>query len=163
MAVCEYTGGLKRLIHDLKFRRKAAAAAYLVALLEEGFRQEWLVGVDAVVPVPLHSARLAERGYNQTELIFRPWAKRHNLVWLGDALVRSRETVPQWELPLKERKKNLQGAFAVIRPGLVAGRHILLVDDIITGGVTMNECARVLKKAGAARVSGLALASGARQ
>jgi predicted amidophosphoribosyltransferase len=81
---------------------------------------------------------------------------------MTEALARTRHTEPQWELNLTERRKNIKGAFAVTRPELVKGKYILLVDDIFTSGTTMDECAKVLKKAGAVTVKGLALASGAR-
>lgn len=159
--VVAYAGPVRRLIRDMKFRRVTRQAGRLGRLLDYGLVSGCYGGVDAVVPVPLHRQRLSERGFNQTVLIFRPWAARQQLTWL-EALARTRATAPQWELTLKERRKNSQGAFAVTRPDLIKGKSILLVDDIFTTGITMNECARVLKQAGAVKVQGLALAGGAR-
>lgn len=160
-AVCEYTGGLKRLIHDMKFRHAEHHAVYLLWLLEQSSGWRLPEGIDLVIPVPLHYERLQGRGFNQTERIFRAWAKRKNLLWLDDCLIRQKATQPQWQLNLADRRANIKGAFSVTHPECVRGKHILLVDDIVTTGITVNECARVLKRSGAAQVRVLALASGA--
>lgn len=161
MTVADYSGPVQRLIRDMKFRRITRHTVRLRQLLHHAIKPQKVQGMDAVVPVPLHTDRLRERGFNQTALIFRPWAARQGIIWL-EALTRTRATEPQWELDLKERRKNIKGAFAVTRPELIVGKNILLVDDIFTSGLTMEECARVLKRAGAKKVQGLALASGAR-
>lgn len=158
--LCDYSGGVKTLIHRLKFRGDRRAAVYL-AWLPASKLSGKVTGIDAVVPVPLHPDRLAERGYNQTELIFRHWSEKMDWPWL-DALARVRPTVPQWELEPAARRKNIRGAFIVTRPELIRGKTILLVDDIVTTGATLNECARVLRRGGAARVIGLSIASGSR-
>lgn len=160
-AVCDYTAGVKRLIHAMKYRRASCHAVYLNWLLDKGQVASRFTSIDIAVPVPLHADRLAERGYNQTELIFRPWAERCRMIWLNHCLVRRRSTVPQWELTLTERRANIKGAFQATRPECIHGKHILIVDDIFTTGTTMDECAKVLKKAGAQSVYGLVLASGA--
>lgn len=160
-AVCEYNAGVKRLIHDMKYRGAGKHAVYLNWLLDKVQVAARLASIDIAVPVPLHADRLIERGYNQTELIFKPWAERCRITWQNHCLVRTRSTVPQWELTLAERRANIKGAFQATRPEYIYGKHILLVDDIFTTGTTMEECAKVLKKAGAQSVHGLALASGA--
>lgn len=157
--LCDYSGGLKTVIHRLKFQRQESQAAYLTWLLTAKLAHGTFTGIDAVVPVPLHAGRLADRGFNQTELIFHPWTEAAGWTWL-DVLTRSRPTRPQWELPLAERRKNIKGAFTLTRPELVRGKTILLVDDIVTTGLTLNECARQLKRGGATKVIGLALAGG---
>lgn len=158
-ALCDYTAGVQRLIRDMKFRR----------ISRLGFHMSWLVQhtpvdyferTELVVPVPLSPERLKDRGFNQTELIFRPWAEFRRLAWT-EALGRRKATLPQWELRLQERRANIKGAFVITRPEDIVGKHILLVDDIFTTGLTMDECAKVLKKAGAQHVTGLAVASGA--
>jgi ComF family protein len=161
VAVTDYTGPVQRLIRDMKFRRITRQAIKLGQLLDQAIASARYADIQGIVPVPLHANRHRERGFNQTALIFKPWAKRRNLCWT-ETLVRTRATAPQWELNLKDRRKNIKGAFAVTRPELITGKHILLVDDIFTSGLTMDECAKVLKQAGAASVKGLALASGAR-
>lgn len=161
LTVTDYSGPVQRLIRDMKFRHMTRHAPRLRQLLEHAIKPQKYREMDAVVPIPLHAARLRERGFNQAELIFRPWAAQQGISWL-EALTRTRATAPQWELDLKQRRKNIKGAFAVTRPELIIGKNILLVDDIFTSGLTMEEGARVLKRAGAIKVLGLALASGAR-
>ncbi|MDF2571192.1 MAG: comF: comF family protein [Sporomusa sp.] len=161
VSVADYTGSVQRLIRDMKFRRVTKHAKRLNQLLDYAITPDRYQRIDAVVPVPLHVDRLKERGFNQTILIFKPWVVQQGFVWL-DVLERTRVTTPQWELTLKERRKNSRGAFSVTRPELVVGKSILLVDDIFTSGITMDECAKMLKRAGAVEVKGLALASGAR-
>lgn len=158
--LCDYGGGVKQLIHRLKFHKQAGASIYLSRLLEDRLDAGRFAGVDAVVPIPLHAGRLAERGFNQTELIFRKWAEGQGWLWLN-ALERIRSTAPQWELALELRRKNIKGAFKVTRPEWVQGKVLLVVDDILTSGFTLNEAAKTLKRCGAKRVMGLALASGA--
>ena len=157
--LCDYTAGVKGLMHRLKFRGDTRAAVFLTWLLTARFDAERLRGIDAVVPVPLHPDRLAERGYNQTELIFRRWSQSRGWPWL-DVLSRVRPTAPQWELEPTARRRNIKGAFMLTRPEEIRGKTILLVDDIVTTGATLNECARVLRRGGAGKVVALALAGG---
>ena len=158
--LCEYRAGVQTLIRNMKFRSVMRHGPHLAWLISQASLDRF-GPVDAVVPVPLSAERLAVRGFNQTEAIFRPWTEAAGLMW-QEALTRSRDTLPQWELTLKERRANLKGAFAVREGADLGGRRLLVVDDIFTTGITMDEAARVLKKGGAARVTGLALASGAR-
>lgn len=157
----EYEGSLKRIIHDMKFRQAGQYGPQLSWLVSQGVRLTDFNGIQCVIPVPLHHGRLKERGFNQTELIFRPWAQLNGFVWL-DGLARTRKTRPQWELTLPERQENIRGAFRVTSPEQIAGRNILVVDDIFTTGLTLEACARELKKAGAKQVHCLTLASNAR-
>ena len=111
------------------------------------------------MPVPLHPDRLRERGFNQSELLFRePLAALE--IPLQSALVRCRATTPQFGLTAAERSRNLQGAFALADDGEIAGKKVIIVDDIMTTGTTLLECARVLKSAGAVSVMGIVAASG---
>ena len=159
--LCDYEAGLKRLIRDMKFRKVSRYRSQFKWLIEAGLAGQNLPDGAWVVPVPLSPRRERERGFNQTELIFREWATASGRLWL-DGLQRIKETLPQWELELAARRPNIQGAFRVSRQDLVKGKAILLVDDIFTTGLTMDECARELKKAGARQVYCLALASGAK-
>lgn len=157
----EYEGSLKRMIHDMKFRKVSRYGQHLNWLLSYGSRNRSFDNIHFVMPVPLHSERLSERGFNQTELIFKNWALARGFEWLA-GLTRVRKTRPQWELTLADRKDNIKGAFRVSCPERITGRNVLLVDDIFTTGLTLDECAKTLKKAGAKQVHCLTLASNAR-
>jgi ComF family protein len=106
---------------------------------------------DAVVPVPLHRNRERERGFNQAEILARVVGKRLQRPVLRKTLRRIRPTLPQTGKP-RERVRNVRGAFAVGNPEKIKDRTFLLVDDVLTTGATVNECAKVLMKAGAQRV-----------
>lgn len=112
---------------------------------------------DAVVPVPLHPRRLRWRGFNQSQELARAAARRIGAELLHRALERTRETIPQTELSGSERKENIKDAFYA-ESGQIAGKRLLLVDDVLTTGATLEECARTLKRAGAASVDVLVLA-----
>ncbi len=152
-----YEGGLRDLIHLLKYERVRPAANVLgrmlseaIAMLAPHFAGAGLV----VVPVPLHPAKHRQRGFNQSEVVARAALKcvpLHPTV-CADALARVRPTESQTGLTRHRRRENIRGAFKVIRPDLVAGREVLLVDDVFTTGTTVSECARVLRRAGAERV-----------
>jgi ComF family protein len=108
-----------------------------------------------MVPVPLHARRLRKRGFNQSALLARALAKRTGCRVSLDALVRGRPTPTQGGLSFAQRRRNVAGAF-MVRPryrDVVAGRSIVLVDDVWTTGATMEACGRVLRRAGAQRVS----------
>lgn len=110
-------------------------------------------GEPLVVPVPLHSAKLHQRGFNQSELIARAALKIVPLGHLNAEIMRrSRATETQTGLTRDQRQRNIRGAFRVQHRNLISGRDILLVDDVFTTGTTVSECARVLRRAGARRV-----------
>jgi ComF family protein len=111
----------------------------------------------AIVPVPLHRARLRSRGYNQSLELARTLSKSLRLPLLPDVLKRTRVTAAQSELTAVQRRRNVRGAF-VARFDKDAPRHMAVLDDVFTTGATLAECARVLKRAGAERVDAWALA-----
>jgi ComF family protein len=113
---------------------------------------------DAIVPVPLHKSRLQQRGFNQALLLGKTLGKIHGKKVLPSILQRIRNTIPQVELDHRQRVKNVRGAFAVKNPQEIMDKRLLLVDDVLTTGATVNECARVLKKYGAREVLVLTLA-----
>ena len=154
-----YGGLLAQAIRAFKFRGDRSILPALRGLMQQA-DQDWLLAsdVDAVVPVPLHRARLAARGFNQAADLARPVARRRAVPLLFGALVRVRDTEPQYGLSREQRRGNVKGAFKVDRPGRIKGKSIMLVDDIMTTGVTVNESAQMLKDAGAAGVVVLTLA-----
>lgn len=141
-----YEGYLRAAVLALKFRGARAVGATLGHWIAQ--RVFW--PFELIVPVPLHAQRLRERGYNQAALIARGAANASRSRCVADALVRYRSTVPQSSLGVSERRANVQGAFgAGQKIGEVTGRRILIVDDVVTTGATVGECAAVLRTAGA--------------
>jgi ComF family protein len=153
-----YDHPLKDLVHALKYSREKAAALVLADTLFDALRSwEAVEFAQAVVPVPLHPSRQETRTFNQAALMGRVLARRLQLPFL-QPLRRTRRTETQTELSHSARIENVKGAFAVSRPQAVAGRQVLLVDDVMTTGATMSECARALLRAGAVRVYAAAAA-----
>jgi ComF family protein len=136
-----------KLIQALKYQRRVATADFFGQALLAGPRPEG----DLVVPLPLHPARLAERGFNQSVEIARPLARALKLPLELDACIRSRNTAPQANLPWKERRKNIRHAFECAVD--LSGVSVIVVDDVMTTGATLEEFARTLKAHGAVRVS----------
>jgi ComF family protein len=162
-AALVYDQSLVDVIHCFKYKGKLQLAAPLGLLLRQAFVRYWAdARVEAMLPVPLHGSRLRVRGFNQSELLVREW--KNGLAgapvppMVAGALRRVRATASQAGLGRREREANIRGAFAVRRAETIAGRHLLLVDDVVTTGATAAEAARVLLESGAARVDVLALA-----
>jgi ComF family protein len=155
-----YEGLLMTAIHEFKYSKRSSLARSLGPLLAS-YAAKWLgnpAGKLLVIPVPLHPRRLRERGFNQSLLLARHVASRLNADLDCLSLRRTRFTQPQTRLTGDERKKNVRRAFGVVEKTGLTGRSLLLIDDVATTGSTLNECARVLKKAGAKEVCCLALA-----
>ena len=158
-AFAHYRAGVRELLRTLKYRRQKSALPALHTILTMG--EASLVPLPRpldAVPVPLAPQRARERGFNQAEEIFAPWLAAHGIA-LRPLLVRTRETAPLYEHTRTERQRELRGAFALAADADAAGRDVLLVDDIMTSGATLTECARTLKRAGARRVYAFVLAS----
>ena len=152
----EYDSGLRDLIHLLKYDAVLPAAKPLGELLARSI-EELRLPVDAfavLVPVPLHSSKRRERRFNQSELIARAALKHLPKGFALDCsvLIRERETRSQVGLDREARIANMTGAFRVIAPARIKGRTLIVVDDVMTTGTTVSECARVLKRTGAERV-----------
>jgi len=113
-----------------------------------------------LVPIPLHKKRLKWRGFNQAEELAKELSKSLGIPLSSNLLIRLKETLPQVDLSKEERENNIRGAFAVINSELIQKKKILLVDDVYTTGITMEECARLLKDQGAKEVWGIAIARG---
>jgi len=141
---------LQKAIQLFKYQGKVRLASALGDLMTAAMGS--LPEADVLMPVPLHPSRLREREFNQSLLLADAVNRRLRLPLSYTNLVRLRETPPQTNLSRAARRKNLRQAFTVLRPGEVAERRILLVDDVFTTGTTVNECAKALRKAGAADV-----------
>jgi ComF family protein len=117
---------------------------------------------DIIVPVPLHPARLRERGYNQSASVAKGLSRVLGVPTCADAAARTRNTATQTSLDRRRRRENVAGAFRVRRPDLVRGGNILIVDDVITTGATVGALAAALRDAGSrgCSVAGLAMAPG---
>ncbi|HYD49464.1 MAG TPA: ComF family protein [Terriglobales bacterium] len=148
---------LRSCLHAYKYQRRADLAAPLAGLMQRACPFD-LDNYDLLIPVPLHLQRLRWRGFNQAVLLVKPLAQSRRATVDVFSLVRARPTVPQVELSEIERRHNVRHAFVVARPDQVRRRRVLLVDDVMTTGATVDECAKVLKRAGAAAVDVLVLA-----
>jgi ComF family protein len=153
-----YAGTAKELVHRFKYRADFAAGRFLAHLLATRIGTALPGGVDLLVPVPLHRRRLVGRGFNQAALLARDIARQLGLPVAVAALGRASNTRTLAGLQPEERFRELSGAFTVRRPDQVAGRRILLVDDVLTTGSTAEGCCRALKAAGATWV-GVAVAA----
>ncbi|HKB78832.1 MAG TPA: ComF family protein [Thermoanaerobaculia bacterium] len=151
-----YRGSLARLLHAFKFERHDFLDAPLAELLESTLRERGDLDFDAVVAVPMHRAKLRQRGYNQAELLARKLSRRIGIPYDGALLLKERDREPQSTLPRGERARNVRGLFAA---GATAkGRAFLLVDDICTTGETLRACAGAIRKEGASRVCAIVVA-----
>jgi competence protein ComFC len=161
VAVLQSRGIVRDLIHRFKYGGEVWLGTLLSDFLVQGVRDPRLKdrSFDAVVPVPLHPLRRREREFNQAEVLSRELAKRQGLaVW--EALDRLRYTVTQTHFDRRRRMQNLRDAFGLRRNAPVRGKDLLLVDDVLTTGSTLDECARVLLAAGARSVRALTVARG---
>lgn len=152
----EFADPVRRALHELKYKKnvglgEALSRAMIICLRSQNWE------IDLVMPVPLGNQRAIERGYNQAALLARPLAFGLGLAYNPQALNRARETRSQVGLSATERRQNVDGAF-VARPELVAGKNVLVVDDVTTTGSTLNACAEALSLAGARKTYGITLA-----
>ena len=150
-----FSGPLREVVHQFKYRPVRRLAQPLGILMAASLAQHPLVA-DAVLPVPLHHDRLAERGFNQAEELAREVAQALRLPLIGNRLSRTRATEQQARLDARARAENMRGAFQW--HGAATPHRVLLVDDVLTTGATMDACAKALRTAGVEVVYGLALA-----
>ncbi len=152
-----YVQPLDQLTMRLKFGRSLAAGRVLSQLWIEALRELPPPRPDLLIPVPLHASRLRERGYNQALELARPLAQALAIPLRHDVLSRTRATPAQANLDAKARRRNLKGAFSIAET-VALPAHVVVVDDVMTTGATLRECARTLLRAGVARVDVWALA-----
>lgn len=158
-----YKGIVKKLIYNFKYKpyladlKNVLVDLFYESIIQNEIFQDAYKGKPILVPVPLHAKRLRERGYNHAKLLADGLSIKLKLPVL-DILERVRETKSQFGLKLKDRKENLKNAFVLNAKYPVTNTNVLLVDDILTTGSTLLEATKILKKNGAKKVWGLALA-----
>jgi ComF family protein len=151
---------MRKLIHSFKYGNKTGLRHFfgqkmLLALENYGINPN---DYDYLIPIPLHSARLRERGYNQSLLIAEHLCEHTQIPILPNSLVRAKNTRNQASLNGKDRWTNIRGAFKIKHPSIVMDQSILLIDDLMTTGATISEASRILKESGAQKVDALSLA-----
>lgn len=161
ICACEYTGIVKKAILRYKFFGKSNYYKTFSNLLFNSIKK--IVNeecIDAIISVPLNKNRELDRGYNQAKLISKQLSKKLMIPEMSRCLVRVKNTKSQSLLNKRERKLNVKGAFQVRSFLNIKGKTILLIDDILTTGFTLNECSRVLKEAGVNKIIVAVVASG---
>lgn len=157
-SVFAYDGKIKDAIHNFKYNERFDILKFLC--IELGAQMKNFDEIDFVVPVPMHGKKLGHRGFSPVALIVKKIAKMENVPMLLTAIQRVKDVPPQVGLPREERIKNVKGVFVVSEKceAAIAGKNILIIDDVITTGSTVNECARALIKSRAKSVSILSIA-----
>lgn len=153
-----YHGAWKEFIHTIKFKSQPYLLVSLVELILPVVMEE-LPPPDRIVPVPMHPRRLAQRGFNQAEVLASVLGGKL-VIGCEEILNREKDTTPQTILGRRERIKNLQGAFGLKEGMKVKGQVIWLIDDVVTTGTTIDECAHILKKNGVKEVYVFCLGAG---
>jgi competence protein ComFC len=160
-AVMRFRGVVRNAIHSFKYSQQMYWGRVLQRWMSQGVeRYPELHDVDLLLPVPLHSVRQRERGFNQASVLVNALERILQKSSCTKTLKRIRSTETQTHLDREERMQNLNGAFKVQNPKAVSGKRVLLIDDVLTTGSTVSECAKVLKHAGATSVLVFALARG---
>ena len=140
----------QKLVHRFKYEKKIHLGRRLARRLAESISEDKCYsGCDMVIPVPLHRARERERGFNQSEVLAEGISRAMEISLAKDILKRKKNTKDQTYLNAQQRAENVKGAFVVRQPERVSGKNVILVDDVMTTGATLNECARMLQKVGA--------------
>jgi competence protein ComFC len=155
----EFDENLQQIIHSIKYR-KMDRLAYGFGLYCQSHLPPALLAKDALVlPVPLHPSREKERGYNQSYHIARGLFHTQKQIIVRDLFTRRRNTKSQTTLDRQQRQNNVKDAFEIRNPEKVLSKTVIIVDDVVTTGATLNECAGNLKAFGVKEVIGLALAA----
>ena len=153
-----YDEGSKNLIMSFKFMDKTENAHLLAAMLKVAGQDIFNAGADVLIPVPLHYTRLLKRKYNQSVLLAQELSYYTGLPVDSFSLIRHKKTQPQVKFSGIQRVKNVKNAFSVKNPEKLAGKRVILIDDVFTTGSTLKECALTLKKAGVRSVDTLTVA-----
>jgi ComF family protein len=153
-SVGKYDSTLLDAIHQFKYKGKMTAGVTLGKFMAGYDYPAFDIGnYQMVVPVPLHTKRLKERGFNQSLILAKEIARRFAIEIDFTVLTRKADTAPQVNLKRDQRRENVKGAFEIRKPETIKGKNILLVDDVYTTGSTVRECAKVMIKGGATEVA----------
>ena len=161
ISVALYDDPIGKLIRDLKYEREKGIAVFLANLVANRIdrgKTLYELRCDFVHPIPLSKSKQSKRGFNQAALIAHKIAEIYEMKYSDDLLIRIRDTESQTGLDFDKRMKNMAGAFEVNDKKAVEGKSFLLIDDVMTTGATIEECARILKNAGAGKVKFLTIA-----
>ena len=154
-----FRDSVKEIIHQLKYGCHPSLARPLAVRLADAYEtHRHRLQADWLIPVPLHPARKRERGFNQSGEMARHFSRIAGIPLAQHWLLRTRPTKVQAGLTRRERRRNVSGAFEMSRSARVSGKTVLIIDDVFTTGATLNECARILRQNGAARVAVLTVA-----
>ena len=153
-----YDENSKHLILSFKFHDKTDNASLLAKMMYVAGEDIFKTGADVIIPVPLHYTRLLKRKYNQSALLGHELSRLSGIKLDCRSLIKHRRTRPQVELRGKERLENVKGAFCVKKAENIKGKRVILIDDVLTTGTTLKECAYALKRAGAKSVDTLTIA-----
>lgn len=147
-------GLLQHLLHELKYNNRKDIGVYLGKLFAYDLAQiKWQQNIDMIIPVPLHPEKEALRGYNQSTLLAEGMSAVWNIPVANDLLYRTRNTESQTQKTRAERIENMEGAFAVKSEASLAHKHVLLIDDVLTTGATLESCAHAILKVTGTQVS----------
>lgn len=160
----QYKEEEREILHHFKYNGQSYIARHLADMFADKLEAEG-VTADLIVPVPMYLKKEKKRGYNQAALIARFLSERTGITFGERVLLRTRDTVPMNRLSGRERRHNLDGAFAVAEGAeeMLQGAHVILIDDIYTTGVTADRCSEALKKSGCERVTVMTAAAGRNQ
>ncbi|MFH2139066.1 MAG: ComF family protein [Candidatus Omnitrophota bacterium] len=154
LSVFAYSGIARKCLHLIKYRRKTRLAKALAELMASFLDKHINTNdLDVIVAVPLHRAKFSTRGFNQAQILANTIGRRFNIPCSCGSLLRIKKTGSQFDLSRKERLANVGNAFKCTKDHLFKNKKILLVDDIFTTGATLNECSRILKIAGAEKIT----------
>ncbi len=159
IAAFKYNENSKELIHQFKYKDNLHILNFLADLLSMSGK-DIIKQTDIITVVPMHKKKFLKRGYNQAALLAMKIAKKYNLKYLPELLIKKKNIIPQADLKKKERIENVKNVFKYNYKYLncVEGKNILLIDDVITTGATINECCKILKDKNPNKIFVLALA-----
>lgn len=144
---------MQKLMHEFKYRGNKELGLYLGRLLGRSLQESRFNDIEALVPLPLFPSKEKKRGFNQSQVLCEGITEILSIPVLNDVIVRIADTETQTKKNRVERWQNMEGKFELIDPQAVKGRHVLLIDDVITTGATLEACGRELIKAEGLRLS----------